>query len=105
MNSETVEVWRQGDSDGFDELPVLTLHHVVGGVVVAPDETDEYGKFASTTFTVWELYCPAGADITATDRVKVRGLMWDVRGEPSEWRSPFSSWVPGLKVVVTRTVG
>ena len=35
----------------------------------------------------WTLYLPATADITAADRVRVRGMEYPVQGVPSVWGS------------------
>lgn len=35
----------------------------------------------------WALYCPAGTDILATDRVLVRGLECVIEGEVATWPS------------------
>lgn len=53
-------------------------------------------------FTV---YAPAGAPITAADRLKVRGEVYEVIGEPSDWRSPYSRRRPGLVAKVRRVEG
>lgn len=49
------------------------------------------------------LYMPAGTAITPANRVRVRGLDYDVLGEPSDWR--LGSWRPGLVVQTSRVAG
>lgn len=44
------------------------------------------------------VYAPSDADITAADRVLVRGVTYEVDGRPALWRSPFTGWEPGLVV-------
>lgn len=51
------------------------------------------------------LYMPAGTGITAQNRVTVRGVTYDVLGEPAVWRSPFTGWEPGIVVQVERSEG
>jgi hypothetical protein len=51
------------------------------------------------------LYMPTGTTITATNRVRVRGAVYDVLGEPAEWRSPFTGWAPGVVVQVEKVEG
>lgn len=53
-------------------------------------------------FTLYGL--PAGS-VTAANRVRVRGEVYNVLGEPAEWRSPFTGWEPGLVVQTERTAG
>ena len=49
------------------------------------------------------LYMPAGTAITPANRVRVRGLDYDVLGEASDWR--LGSWRPGVVVQTSRTSG
>lgn len=46
----------------------------------------------------WTLYLPAGADVTALDRMRVRGVDYPVQGEPG-------AWAKGLVVQAFGTVG
>lgn len=46
---------------------------------------------------------PAGTVITPMNRVRVRGIDYDVLGEPSDWR--LGSWRPGLVVQTERVAG
>ena len=39
-------------------------------------------------------------EVTAADRIVVRGLTCEVDGHPFEFRSPFTGWVPGTLVRV-----
>jgi hypothetical protein len=41
--------------------------------------------------------------ITPANRVRVRGLDYDVLGEAADWR--LGSWRPGLVVQTSRTAG
>jgi len=52
-----------------------------------------------------EVYAPAGADVTAGDRLEVRGRVYDVDGEPAGWRSPFTGWEPGMVVALKAVAG
>ncbi|MEU1761675.1 hypothetical protein [Micromonospora sp. NPDC005652] len=47
-------------------------------------------------------YGPPDADITPTDRMEVRGQVYEVVGEVGLWRSPFTGWRPGLEVALRR---
>jgi hypothetical protein len=53
-------------------------------------------------FTVYLL---PGADVLATDRLEVRGGLYDVDGQPGEWVSPFSGDSRGVEVNVRRGRG
>ena len=47
-------------------------------------------------------YGPPGADVLPTDRLEVRGDVYEVEGEVGEWRSPFTGWEPGVEVALRR---
>ena len=51
------------------------------------------------------VYLPTGTDITPADRVVVRGVTYEVDGDPADWRSPYSGWRPGLSVALKRFGG
>lgn len=33
----------------------------------------------------WTLYLPAGSDVTRFDRIRVRGVVYPVQGDPADW--------------------
>ncbi|MEU4772963.1 hypothetical protein [Micromonospora sp. NPDC023644] len=47
-------------------------------------------------------YGPPDADVLPTDRMEVRGEVYEVEGEVGEWRSPLTGWRPGLEVALRR---
>lgn len=47
-------------------------------------------------------YGPPGVDVLPTDRLEVRGDVYEVVGEVGEWRSPFTGWEPGVEVALRR---
>jgi hypothetical protein len=51
------------------------------------------------------LYLPEGGDITSADRVRVRGGIYRVTGQPQDWVSPLTGWHPGLVINVERVIG
>jgi head-tail adaptor len=53
----------------------------------------------------YTVYLAGRPDITAQDRLEVRGESHDVIGDPADWRSPFSTWAPGLVVQTSRSEG
>lgn len=44
----------------------------------------------------FDLYLPTGTDVTAQDRLRVRGLVCEVVGRPFAWQSPLTGWQPGV---------
>jgi len=51
------------------------------------------------------LLLPAGTVVTATDRIVVNGLSYEVTGEPGHFSSPFTGLDPGVLVGLTRVTG
>jgi hypothetical protein len=52
-----------------------------------------------------EVAFPPGADVTARDRLVIRGDTYLVAGAPYDWRSPFTDWRPGLVARANRVEG
>lgn len=51
----------------------------------------------------FEVYMPAGTDVTPRDRLVIRGYECEVRGVPFDWVNPFTGWAPGLAVYARLT--
>lgn len=51
----------------------------------------------------WTLYMPAGADVTAHDRVIIRGITHEILGDPADWR--LGATTPGVVVQCQRVSG
>ena len=49
----------------------------------------------------WNVYAPDGVDVEATDRLRVRGIDYDVDGQPEDWSGGWE-WKPGT-VIKTRS--
>lgn len=64
-------------------------------------ETFTDGRNAITSG--YTLYMPPGTTVTALHRVRVRGSVWSVLGQPAVWE--FGDWAPGIVVQVGRTDG
>lgn len=51
------------------------------------------------------IYGPPDMDVTAHDRMRVRGKVWQVHGDPEKPRSPFTGWEPGTTVRLRKVDG
>lgn len=91
-----------GEATGTSwDTPTLTA---VSGVLCEPRPSGEPLQDARNSVTSgWTLYMPAGTVITSRHRVRVRGLDYQVEGEPADWR--LGSWLPGLVVQTKRVTG
>lgn len=67
------------------------------------EEPTEDGRNSVRTATT--VLLPANADITARDRVVVRGQTFEIDGDPFPWHSPFTGWEPGTQVTLGKVVG
>ncbi len=73
----------------------------VDGVVVAPRTVGVAGEPTapgrpSAVEAGLTLWFPAGTPVLATDRLRVRGELWDVDGVPSSWDPPWPGGAPGV---------
>lgn len=104
---ETITVQRRAERDPVGDHIAAPVPHSISGVGIAPEtgssapsSTEATGE--RSTVIVWRyLYCPAGADIQASDAVILPdGRTYLVDGEPAAWKSPYSGWTPGVVVRV-----
>lgn len=106
MQTETVTRLRAGtttdpysnepteDWDTATELDIETL---------APAEPRPSGEplqdARNQVVSGWTLYLPEGADVVRLDRMRVRGVVYSVLGDPASWRGA------GLVVQTERSEG
>lgn len=58
------------------------------------------------TITTPKLYFPkAYPDLNDTDQVLIRGVVFDLEGNPADWKSPYGSDVGGLVVELKKAEG
>lgn len=51
------------------------------------------------------LYLPNGTEVLEGDMFEIRGTMWVKDGDPQEWPTLFTGFVPGVVVTVRRRRG
>lgn len=85
-DTETVTVIRPPGRDPFgDPLPGTAQESDVAGCLFAPGTSREPGFADNQVDTDGTIYAPAGTDIRATDRVRIRGDEYSVVGKPQVW--------------------
>jgi len=69
------------------------------GATAEPGDRNRMGVIVGLT-----VYAPLTADIRHTDRIEARDALYEVVGEPGEWRSPYGG-VGGIQVALKRAEG
>lgn len=78
----------------------------IPNVAVEPRPSSEPVQDArNSVVSGFTLYMKTGGDLTPLDRVRVRGVVYDIDGEIADWRSPYSGSRPGLVVQTKRVAG
>jgi hypothetical protein len=77
------------------------------GAWFAPGGTQEPVEVGrAAVISVPTVYFPhSWPDIQPTDQLRVRGVVYEVTGDPADWRSPVESRVGGLVVQLRRVEG
>lgn len=107
---ETVEVFRKkardrhGDAlDGGTEGYVF--HHEIENVAIDELSSEDLQDQRVGSETFVHLSCPSGADVLATDQIRLPdGDMYAVDGKPKRPRSPFSGRQPYVSVKLKAVV-
>lgn len=87
----------------WDAPTELAIYHV--GVEPRPSSENQRDARNAVTSGFTLYITDTAADVTPLDRMRVRGRVYQVQGEPALWRSPFTGWAPGLVVQVDRVEG
>jgi hypothetical protein len=89
------------DADGNDVF--ADAQRTVDGCVIWPRSSTETLNAQDTVIVGLSLWLPAGTAISATDRVTIDGLTYEVEGEPGTFGpSPFTGTTAGILVALTR---
>lgn len=101
----TVETWSAGSADAHgNSAPSWAAGVAVPGCGFDPGGTEEpFGEGrAVVVVTQPKVFMPSGTAITARDRVTVRGVTYQVVGDPADWVNPFTGRAFGLQVNLER---
>lgn len=107
LPGETVTLLRRTragtDPDGNDAW--VTAEVPVAGCVVWPRASSELVEQQDTVIVGLSVLLPPATVVLATDRVRVRGDVYEVDGQPAAWTSPFDQQTPGVQAALTRATG
>lgn len=85
IGNRSITVIRKPKVDRLADAPVgAPPEHEIEGCAVVPRTSHEEGK----GWVIVEgrmVICPYGADILATDNVRLDGTIWEVDGEPGDY--------------------
>lgn len=96
---ETVTVVRPGGRSPFGDDTGTAVEFDVEGCLFAPGPSAEPGFANNQVETDGTIYAPAGVLVRPTDRIRVRGLLYSVVGEPMDWGRS------GVVIVLRRQTG
>lgn len=95
----------RGGRTSFGGDPTSDVELDIEGCLFAPTGGFEQTGGRDTVTTQPTLYTPPGADIRSTDRVRIRGFVYQVDGEPADWHGAFSSDWAGVAVPLRGITG
>lgn len=85
IGKRTITVIRPPKTGRLDPVPVgAPPEHDIDGCAVLPRSSYEEGK-GWTIVQGRQIIAPYGADVLATDQVRVDGVVWSVDGEPGDY--------------------
>lgn len=105
---ELVVVLRPGpmtrDAMG-QEVPGPDTEIPVPGCAVWPRTSSERDQGQAQVVVGLTVFVPPGVEVRATDRMRVRGAVYQVDGEPGTYRSPLTGTTSGTEVALSRVTG
>lgn len=104
LGGELVVILRRvpAGEDRYHNQRFTTVEVPVTGAAVRVVGSDEKGTLLSDTL---EVTLPPGTAVTANDRLRVRGLVYEVDGTPETDHDPMTGTEPGVKVIARRVAG
>lgn len=106
----TVTTVTQSGTDDYGD-PVTTSTSITRNGAFAPaigyESTNGQDQVVSQPQALFtgQAAVDVAAVISSTSSLTVRGLVYQVDGDPGDWRSPFTGWHAGLAVPLKRTAG
>ena len=107
-HGETVTIIRAGTptEDPYgNEVPGPTTETDVSGCAVAPRSSSEDLQARDQVIVGLNVWMPSGTDVRATDQMRVRGILYEIDGEPGSFATPFTGTVGPVQVSLTRVSG
>jgi hypothetical protein len=98
--TETVVVVRGTRRDDLDDSEASApAEHEIPNCIIWPRVSEEEGK-GQVVLEGENVFTPPDADVLASDKIRVRGVLYDVEGKPGDYR--MKGRKKGLLVVCKR---
>lgn len=107
-HGETVTIVRPGpptEDEYGNSVPGSPTEIDVPGAAVAPRTSTEDVQGRDQVIEGLNVWLPAGTQLRATDRMRVRGILYDIDGEAGTWSSPFTGFAGPVQASLTRVAG
>lgn len=107
-NGETITILRSGaptQDDYGNDVPGAEEEIPVAGCAVWPRSSSEDDRARMQVTEGLNIVAPYGTDVRPHDRARVRGLLYEVDGDPGEWRSPLTGAKGGVQIELSRVTG
>lgn len=105
---ETVTLIRRtlAGRDRYGNDRYTTSTSTIGGVSVrATGSSEDLGEQRDRVTTNLDVLLPPGTTITAYDRLRIRGLLYEIDGNPDPGPNPDTGVSAGVRVTAKRIVG
>lgn len=108
-HGETVTVIWPGTStvdDYGNDVPGEPTEQDVDGVAVAPRTSSEDLQARDQVIVGLNVWMPPGAPVLSTVcQMRVRGVLYEIDGEPGSFKNPFTGTTGPAQVALTRVSG
>jgi hypothetical protein len=108
VTGETVTILRPGSSTRDphgNDVPGADVETDVEHCAVWPTGSDEQVQGQDQVTDRMSVLFPYGTTVYATDRLWIRGLVYQVAGVSQSWSSPFTGTRAGVEVQADRVTG
>jgi hypothetical protein len=101
LGGELVVILRRvkAGEDRYGNQKYTTTEVPIAGAAVRPLNSDESGGKLGQAV---EVILPSGTAVAPLDRLRVRGLVYEVDGQPEDQADPMTGGRPGVRVVARR---
>lgn len=105
---ETITILRAGaptQDDYGNDVPGADVEFDVQGCAVWPRTSSEDVRARLQVLEGLNVLAPYGTDVRPHDRIRVGGVLYDVDGDPGEWRSSLTGTRAGVQIELARVTG